>query len=136
VYSQRRLDAYTKLQAAKHSCAVELAGVLEALSIEDVYALYPSLERPQYQSSDGQIFRPDDSSCACGSASRLQCTDVEYHDGRRVKALAGCEGSPLNLVIRLEREQDGAERNYGEFELQRRFAQADAALRAALGDEQ
>uniref|UniRef100_A0A7S0Q4M2 Uncharacterized protein n=1 Tax=Coccolithus braarudii TaxID=221442 RepID=A0A7S0Q4M2_9EUKA len=135
VSEQRRIEAHSKLQAAKHSCAVELAGVLEALTIEDAYALYPSSERPQYRSSDGQIFRPDDGSCACGSSSRFQCTDIEYNDGCRVDTLKGCESSPLRLVIRLEREQDGDEKVYGEFELERKFAQADAVLRASLGDE-
>jgi len=39
------------------------------------------------------------------------------------------------LVARLEREQDPGEDVFGEFQLQRQFAQADAALRASLGDD-
>ena len=33
------------------ACAVELVGVVEALSVEDVYALYPSDERPHIRAA-------------------------------------------------------------------------------------
>ena len=61
---------------------------------------------------------------------------VEYHDGRSFRSLHGCEQLPVvNLVAHLEREQDGGVYVFGEFEHERRIAQADVALRASLGDD-
>jgi hypothetical protein len=94
---QGRLNAYEKLQAAKYSCAQELVGFLEALTVEEVYAMYPSSERPEYRVSDA-FARPEEHRCACGSSHRLQCL---------------CDENALNTAILLERKQDGDNNTYG-----------------------
>jgi len=88
------LQAYQKFMAAKKACAVELVGVLDELSLSDIYALYPSSERPLYAVAPyGEFKRPDESRCGCGNALRFQC---QY-----------CESPLVNLVIQLEMEQNG-----------------------------
>ena len=88
------LQAYEKFVAAKKACAVELVGVLDELSLSDIYALYPSSERPLYALAPyGEFKRPDESRCGCGNALRFQC---QY-----------CESPLVKLVIQLELEQNG-----------------------------
>ena len=64
----------------------------------EIYALYPSGERPQYRVDGLEFARPEEHRCACGSAHRLQCK---------------CEAYPINVVANLQREQDGDSRGYG-----------------------
>ena len=100
VSEERRIEVYNKFQAARHSCAVELIGVVEALTVEEVYALYPCAERPEYR-ADGRISdlrRPEEHRCACGSSLRLLCW---------------CDQCALDVAILLEREQEGWCDGYG-----------------------
>ena len=103
VSEERRMEVYEKFRAAKYSCAVELVGLVEALTVEEVYALYPCNERPEYHARSVSMVglglrRPEEHRCACGSKLRFECR---------------CDQCALNLAVRLEREQDGDEREYG-----------------------
>ena len=99
------LVAYEKFMAAKASCALELLGIVDELSLRDIYALYPCNERPQYYvRADGRppgvgdYARPEEHRCACGSSLRFMCK---------------CESYPINVVAYFEREQDGNSSGYG-----------------------
>ena len=133
----RRRRGLDKFLVAKASRAKELRCALKPLTIQDVYAMYPSSERPTYVTDHGSAFQPSEESCACGSSRRFQCLSIDYH-GREGKLLSfrGCEDAPLiNLVARLEREQEGQERLHGEFNLARCEVDMDAAVRNELGEE-
>ena len=99
------LVAYDKFMAAKASCALELLGIVDELSLRDIYALYPCNERPQYYvwaltrlPGVGEYARPEEHRCACGSSLRFMCK---------------CESYPIYVVAYLEREQDGNSSGYG-----------------------
>ena len=99
------LEAYNKFTAAKEACARELVGIVDELSLTDIYALYPHDERPEYfvhaatrPPGVGDWARPEEHRCACGSSHRFQCR---------------CDSSPIQLVVFLEREQNGDSTGYG-----------------------
>jgi hypothetical protein len=112
------------LEAATLACSLELATIIDdQLTVQDVYAMYPSEERPQYSLSQYGIRmgpedshsrrRPDESRCACGNSLRYECaTDckplhVRVHQGSPVVQKHGCESDPFALIVSLEHEQNG-----------------------------
>ena len=127
-----------KFEAAKQACALEMATIADSLlTIRDVYDLYPSEERPQYQvlpisssgvdfnqcgcSTDGkmslmvgQLARPDDGRCACGKSLRYECATgckpfrITVREGTPVLQKVGCERTPFDLIVALEGEQNGS----------------------------
>eukprot|EP00326_Haptolina_ericina_P035431 CAMPEP_0181256212 /NCGR_PEP_ID=MMETSP1096-20121128/49583_1 /TAXON_ID=156174 ORGANISM="Chrysochromulina ericina, Strain CCMP281" /NCGR_SAMPLE_ID=MMETSP1096 /ASSEMBLY_ACC=CAM_ASM_000453 /LENGTH=374 /DNA_ID=CAMNT_0023354433 /DNA_START=457 /DNA_END=1581 /DNA_ORIENTATION=+ len=110
--AERRRSGRVKLEASKAEHAKQLNDVLKLLSIRQLYALYPSHERPEYQSidfCDRGRHRPAEDKCACGKHSRYQCRS------RKAGAERGCEDPPLvYLAARLEREQDGQVSEYAD----------------------
>jgi hypothetical protein len=108
---ERRRCGLAKFEASKAEHARELVDVLKQLSIQELYDLYPSQERPEYESlvyARGR-HRPAEGECACGKRSRYQCRS------RKAGAERGCEDPPLvNLAAHLEREQDGQVREYAD----------------------
>lgn len=133
----RRRRGLDKFLAAKAARAKELRCALKPLTVQDVYAMYPSSERPTYVTDHGSAFQPSEESCACGSSRRFQCLSIDYHSREgKLLSFRGCEDAPLiNLVARLEREQEGQEQLHGEFHLARCGVDMDAAARNELGEE-
>ena len=85
-------------------------GVLKTLSIQEVYSLFPSQERPEYYDLGCRRgrYRPAEDECAFGSRRRFQCRSRGKGSGR------GCEDPPVvNLAAHLEREQDGQVTEFG-----------------------
>ena len=87
--------------------------MLQSLTVQDVYGLYPCSERPEYvvgpgitDYAMGALARPEEFRCACGCSLRFSCA-VSY-----VGIDYACDSDTGRLAVWLEREQHGDTR-YG-----------------------
>ena len=102
---------------------MELVTIIDELTFQDAYAMYPSEERPEYWalvSGSRCLARPEETRCACGNSLRYECaTDrkpfqIVVRHGTPVHRRNGCECTPFELIYNLEDEQNGFGFEYGE----------------------